>query len=148
MAEGNHAVRIAGSGRSRLTQQVAVCPSSNYRASVLVSARAGKGSDRNQSQSPLHSANVLLEELDAKQQVIAEHRQAGDLEEGVYRYLSCEFTTSPQTASVRFVLETRVDDPSITGPVRYDHCVLDGPPAPCKWWEWCGIRQEIRCQTR
>ena len=130
VAEGTRAARLRGSGRSRLMQEVAVCPGSAYRASALVSAHgaaaAGTGAQ------PAGAAALLLEELSAAGQVLKQHRTPAALEADAYRYVSLQLTTLPDTARVRFVLDTMLRGDAASGWISYDHCVVDGPPAPAR----------------
>ena len=123
VAEGAIAARIRGRGRSRLAQEVAVRPGSTYRASALVSGQ-GELADC--------SADLVLEELGANGLVIAQHRQPAAIELGAFRYVSQQVTTSPDTARVRFVLETVLGGDAQSNTVSYDHCVLDGAPAAAR----------------
>jgi hypothetical protein len=125
VAEGSDAVRIVGKGRCRLSQEIAVRPGSPYRASLLVKARdvGGKGFGRN----PGDSAALVLEELDAAGKVIAQTSKASKTSEV---YLSTTITTKPNTAKIRFALDTVQGCDPKQGSVTFDACVLDGPPAP------------------
>ena len=63
VAEGTFAARVHGSGRSRLMQEVAVCPSSEYRAAVLVLVHDKQG--KQDAAMPANvAAELELEELD------------------------------------------------------------------------------------
>ena len=100
VAEGVCAARVRGSGTSRLVQDVAVCPGSQYRASVLVSAHGLGGAPTSASSGG--SAELVLEELGADGQVLASHRQEAVLEADAYRYVSLQMTTKPETTTGAF----------------------------------------------
>lgn len=124
VAEGAEAVRIVGKGRCRLSQQIAVRPNSPYRASVVVKCRdvGGKGFGRN----PGDRAALVLEEWDAAGNRIAETSAVAKASQ---TYLALTLTTRPNTAKIRFVLDTVLGCDPKEGSVTYDACVLDGPPA-------------------
>ncbi len=131
VAEGNGACRVRGSGRSRLVREVAVCPASAYRASVLVAATAAP--ERAGAATPAGvSAELLLEELDSGGQVVARHRRSATPDGPVYRYVALSLTTSPHTARLRFALVTSLPKAAKPYAIRYDQCVVDGPPAPAQ----------------
>jgi hypothetical protein len=125
---GNDAVRIAGQGHSRLSQVIAVRADAIYRGSVWVQTRDenGKGFGRGSRD----AANLILEELDGQGRLLKSHRQIASRRAEPYRFVACEFRTSPATSHVRFVLDTAINGPSSHGSVIYDQCVFDGPPAP------------------
>jgi hypothetical protein len=130
VAEGVCAARVHGAGASRLVQDVAVCPNSQYRASVLVSAhRLGSTPT---SASAGGSAEMVLEEIGPGGQVTARHSQGAVLEADAYRYVSLQITTKPETTQVRFMLATSLQDAAGSGGISFDHCVLAGPPAPAR----------------
>lgn len=118
------AVRIVGKGRCRLSQEVVVRPSANYRASVVVKTwDAGGDSGRPSSD----VAAVVVEEMDAEGNVIA---QSSEVAKSPEAYLSLTLTTKPNTAKLRFALDSVQHSDPGHGGVTFDACVLDGPPAP------------------
>ncbi len=125
---GIEAVRVSGTGHSRLFQEIPVCPEATYRGSVWVLARDvdGRGFGRTTGD----SAGVVLEELDAAGNLLTSHPEAAVTQAGPYCYVSREVTTTAKTASVRFVLDTVLGCEPAGGSVTYDQCQLDGPPAP------------------
>ncbi|NLX56542.1 MAG: hypothetical protein GXY58_15650 [Planctomycetaceae bacterium] len=127
IAEGTAAARVQGAGASRLVQEVAACPNSAYRASVLVSPSVPAGQE---TAAPSRcSAALLLEELDADGRVIARHHQPVPDNADCFQYVSTQLTTSASAARLRFVLETSAPAEADGGTMTYDLCVLDGPPA-------------------
>jgi hypothetical protein len=130
VAEGIRAARMRGPGRSRLMQEVAVCPRSAYRASALVSAHGTAAAGP--AAQPAGTAALLLEELSADGKVLKQHRAPAAIEADAYRYVSLQLTTLPDTACVRFVLDTMLRGDAASGWIGYDHCVVDGPPAPAR----------------
>ncbi len=129
VAEGTIAAKIAGKGTRRLSQAVAVRPGSPYRASVLAKAHDAGG--RGFGRTPGDSAGLLVEEMDAVGKVLVKHAKGTRIgQPGPYGCLATQFTTSPDTAKIRFVLDVMQNCDAKQGSVAFDACVLDGPPAP------------------
>ncbi|MHB0954873.1 MAG: hypothetical protein ACYC0X_00700 [Pirellulaceae bacterium] len=130
VAEGMCAARVHEPGASRLVQDVAVRPDSQYRAAALVSAH-GLGVAQT-SNSSTGSSELVLEEIGPGGRVLVRHCQVATLEADAYRYVSLHVTTKPETTHMRFSLATSLQDPVGSAWISYDHCVLDGPPAPAQ----------------
>jgi hypothetical protein len=125
---GRDAVRIVGSGRSRVSQTVAVRPNALYRGSAWIrTSGSGAGGFGKGKQD---AARVVLEELDDKGNVLNSHASQSLAQPSPYRYTACEIQTSADARRIRFVLETAMESNNADGFATYDQCVLDGPPAP------------------
>ncbi|HQK95165.1 MAG TPA: malectin domain-containing carbohydrate-binding protein [Armatimonadota bacterium] len=113
-------------GHTVLFQEVAVRPDTAYRASVWVRAvdLHGKGFGS----SPGDSAGLIVLELDAGGGVVAEHKKVAVTRACDYFELVREFTTKPNTARIRFVLDTVIGGRYDEGHVTYDDCSLTAVP--------------------
>ena len=122
---GKQAVRTHTDGRGHtiLWQEATVRPDHRYRASVWVHGvdLHGKGFGQNAAD----SAGLLIQELDAKGQVTVDHPKAEIRTAGTWENLSIMFRTAPQTARVRFVLDTVLACRYDEGHVTYDDCALE-----------------------
>jgi len=130
-AAGGEALRIgsSGSAHSEVYQEVAVKPDADYFAAAWVKARDFDGKGFGHSDGD--SAGIILRELDASGGVVAEHPKVAVSSAGPYSLVSTKLHTAPNTARVRFVLDTVIGCASEHGSVTYDGCVLDGPMPPC-----------------
>jgi len=126
--EGKCAARVQGTGRSRLWQEVAVRPAARYRAAAYVSCLTAA----DKSLPAGLSSELLLEELDSDGKSIAEHRQRADLAGPAFNCVSLQLSTLPNTARLRFSLLTSLPKSDRTCALVYDHCVVDGLPAPAR----------------
>ncbi len=143
-AETYHPVRgrYIHSGKDAIGQSVAaaaevytyqypyihVQPSTQYKAAAYIMAvdRDGLGFGHN----PADSAEVLVEELDSGDNVIATNSTiplTSATQDFVYRSVS--FTTGPSTVKVIFMLHSNQNSASSHGWVVYDDCSLEGPAA-------------------
>jgi len=118
----------SGKGHHRLVQEVGACPNREYRAAVVVSARDVKGQGFGRRSGD--SAGMILEEVDGSGKVLVAHPEAAITQPASCHYLSTRITTKPNTARLRFVLDTVLGCDAEQGLVSYDQCILDGPPAP------------------
>jgi hypothetical protein len=107
-------------GHTRIWQEVEVTSNTAYAASVWVRAAdlRGKGFGRNTND----SAGLILMELDQAGRVVRQHPKEPVTAAGPYRQLTHHFTTAPNTASVRFLLESVIHCPYSEGHVTYDDC--------------------------
>lgn len=121
---GREAVRTHAdrSGHSYLFQLVPVAPGKEYIASawVLTANLRGKGFGTQR----CDVAALRVQELDEKGSIVVDHPRQAVRDAGAYRRLSLAFTTSRQTARVRFVLEAVIGEPYDESHVTWDDCSL------------------------
>jgi hypothetical protein len=110
------------SGRIRVYQDVDVLPNTAYSASVWVRPAdlRGKGFGG----APEDSAGLVLVELGGDGRVLKQHAKLDVKQAGPYLELSRVLTTTPETAQIRFLLETVLHCPYQEGHVTYDDCSL------------------------
>jgi hypothetical protein len=111
-----------GDGHTRIYQDVEVEPGTAYVASVWVRAAdvRGQGFGRNTND----SAALVLSELDRAGKTLRRHDPVKLTAAGPYTQLTQRLVTGPNTAQVRFLLETVMRCPYAEGHVTYDDCVL------------------------
>lgn len=110
------------SGRIRLYQDVEATPNTRYTASVWVRPADLRG--KGFGVAPEDSAGLVLAELDREGKVRQQHAKLEVKKAGPYTQLSCTLTTTPDTAQIRFLLETVIHCPYQEGHVTYDDCSL------------------------
>jgi Malectin domain len=106
------------SGSVRIHQDVEVSAHSRCTASVWVRAvdLRGKGFGTH----PDDSAGLIIAELDAAGKLLRRHDKVELKKAGPYTRLSRTITTGPDTAQIRFLLETDIHCPYQEGHVTYD----------------------------
>lgn len=109
-------------GLIRVYQDVETAPDAEYTASVWVRAAdlRGKGFGA----APEDSAGLLLIELDREGKVLREHPKAALKQAGPYARVARTISTLPDTAQIRFQIETLIHCPYQEGHVTYDDCSL------------------------
>ncbi len=115
-----------GGGQIQLHQDVVVDPNVTLTASVWVQGldvqRDGHGfgaSDRD-------FAGLEIQERDVQGHILVSHEKVGIHEATQdFQRINCRFTTNPGTASVRFILLSRVDCGWQQGAAIFDDCVLE-----------------------
>jgi len=107
---------------SQVSQDVAVAPCKEYRASVWVQGVdvRGKGFGTH----PNDSAGLSVLELDADGRTLVVHPKVAVNKAADFTELTKTFTTSDKTAKVRIVLDTVIGCRWDEGHVTYDDCVL------------------------
>ena len=107
---------------TQVYQDVSVLAQTPYKASVWVQPvdLHGKGFGTHAGD----SAGLCLIELDAAGKVLVEHPKLAVTKAGDYKELSKSFTTTAQTAKVRFLLDTVIGCKWDQGHVTYDDCAL------------------------
>ncbi len=110
-----------GAGHTRVWQEVAVKPSTRYRASAWVHGFSQR--DKGFGTHDTDSAGIVIEELDEDGEVVATHPKAAVTEatDG-YVPVSASVTTSEETRRVRFILDTVIGGHYADGHVTYDDC--------------------------
>jgi hypothetical protein len=108
--------------RTQVYQDVPVPPRTAYRASVWVQAvdLHGKGFGTHASD----SAGLRVIEMDAAGKILVQHPIVAVTKAGDYKQLSQSFTTTADTAMVRFLLDTMISCRYDQGHVTYDDCAL------------------------
>lgn len=107
---------------TQVYQDVTVTPRTAYRAAVWaqpVDVR-GKGFGTGTAD----SAGLVVLELDANDKVLVQHPQVALTKAGEFTELTKTFTTTAQTAKVRFLLDTVIGCRWDEGHVTYDDCSL------------------------
>lgn len=115
-----------GQGHTVLYQEVAAKPATAYRASVW--ARAADLHGKGFGATAGDSAGLIILELGADGRVLADHGKVGVTQACEYTELIREFTTKPNTARIRFVLDTVIGGRYDEGHVTYDDCSLVAAP--------------------
>ena len=132
---GKNALRthsLENDAHTQVYQDVPIVPQTAYRASVWVQAvdLHGKGFGTHAGD----SAGLRMIEMDASGKILVEHPTVAVTKSGGYKELSQSFTTTKNTAKVRFLLETVIACRHDQGHVTYDDCSLirqlklDHPP--------------------
>jgi len=113
---------LENDAHTQVYQDVSVAPQTAYRASVWVQAvdLHGKGFGTHAGD----SAGLRMIEMDASGKILVEHPTVAVTKAGGYKELSQTFTTTKNTAKVRFLLETVIACRYDQGHVTYDDCSL------------------------
>ncbi len=121
---GQEALRThsSGNGRTRVYQDVGAQPNTPYAAAVWAKTvdLAGQGFGAN----PGDLVRLIVAELAADGRVLAEHSSPGIAKAAPYQRLEAGFTTSADTAGLRFVLDTAIGCTFEQGHAVFDDCML------------------------
>lgn len=121
---GKEALRThtEGRGHTIVSQEIAVQPSTSYRASVWVQPidLHGQGFGK----PPGDSAGLWIQELNAAGGIVVDHPKCEVTKAGPYQELAIDFTTNTATTKVRFILDTVIAAKYDQGHVTYDDCAL------------------------
>jgi hypothetical protein len=112
-----------GFGHTLLYQEAVVEASREYAASVWVEGvdLHGNGFGKH----PSDSAGLWVQELDSAGRIVADHGKRAIHAAGPFTRLEVRFRTRPETARIRFVLDTSIACRYTEGHVTYDDCALE-----------------------